>query len=230
MEPRRERVEKASRRRRETRVGAFGAFGPRGAFGQSLRVRGVLRGEAREGPGRARPVGARGERAVPRRDARGLARLGERQVLLRAEGGGGGGAPRAPPPAVAEYDAFIEEYGSTGGWADVDHARWRRCLARCNMHYAAATAMAADDLAPFGIERAEVVRHARWDAEREHLFEKKKEAVRAWRAAQTAAAKGDAGRAGRRDRARRGGAAGQGVGEGGGRARAGASGAARVEA
>ena len=56
------------------------------------------------------------------------------------------------------------------------------------MHYAAATAMAADDLAPFGIERAEVVRHARWDAEREHLFEKKKEAVRAG-AAQTAAAK-----------------------------------------
>ena len=94
-----------------------------------------------------------------------------------------------PPPAVAEYDAFLEEYGATGGWADVDHARWRRCLARCNMHYAAATAMAADDLAPFGIERAEVVRHARWDAEREHLFGKKKEAVRAWRAAQTAAAK-----------------------------------------
>ena len=99
-------------------------------------------------------------------------------------------ARREPPPkAVAEYDAFLEEYGATGGWADVDHARWRRCLARCNMHYAAATAMAADDLAPFGIERAEVVRHARWDAEREHLFGKKKEAVRAWRAAQTAAAK-----------------------------------------
>ena len=42
----------------------------RGAFGQSLRVCGVLRGEARD-PGRARPVGSRGERAVPRRDARG---------------------------------------------------------------------------------------------------------------------------------------------------------------
>ena len=95
-----------------------------------------------------------------------------------------------PPPAVAEYDDFIEEYGSTGGWADVDHARWRRCLARCNMHYAAATAMAAEDLAPFGIERAEVARHARWDAEREHLCAKKRAAVRAWRAAQTAAAKG----------------------------------------
>ena len=33
------------------------AVGPRGAFGQSLRVCGVLRGEAREAPGRARPGG-----------------------------------------------------------------------------------------------------------------------------------------------------------------------------
>jgi hypothetical protein len=88
-----------------------------------------------------------------------------------------------------EYDEFLEEYGVTGGWTDVDHARWRRCLARCNMHYGAATAMAAEDLVAFGIDRAEVVRHARWDAEREHLFDKKKEAVRAWRAAQTAAAR-----------------------------------------
>ena len=94
-----------------------------------------------------------------------------------------------PPPAVVEYDEFLEEYGVTGGWTDVDHARWRRCLARCNMHYGAATAMAAEDLVAFGIDRAEVVRHARWDAEREHLFDKKKEAVRAWRAAQTAAAR-----------------------------------------
>ena len=189
MEPRRERVEKASRRRRETRVGAFGAFGPRGAFGQSLRVRGVLRGEAREGPGRARPVGARGERAVPGETRGGSPGSASGKSSSAQKAAAAAARREPPPPAVAEYDAFIEEYGSTGGWADVDHARWRRCLARCNMHYAAATAMAADDLAPFGIERAEVVRHARWDAEREHLFEKKKEAVRAWRAAQTAAAK-----------------------------------------
>ena len=94
-----------------------------------------------------------------------------------------------PPPAVVEYDEFLLEYGATGGWADVDHARWRRCLARCNMHYAHATTMAAEDLLAFGIDRGEVVRHARWDAERENLFEQKKTAVRAWRAAQTRAAK-----------------------------------------
>ena len=95
--------------------------------------------------------------------------------------GAAAAAAAKPPPAVSAHDDFVEEYGTTGGWADVDHARWRRCLARCNMNYGAATVMAADELAAFGIERAEVVRHARWDAEREDLLRKKKAAVRAWR-------------------------------------------------
>ena len=78
----------------------------------------------------------------------------------------------------------MSDYGPTGGWADVDHSRWRRCLARCNMNYGNAVVLAAEELAPFGIERAEVVRHARWDAEREELHEARKAAVAQWRAEQ----------------------------------------------
>ena len=103
--------------------------------------------------------------------------------------GGGGASEREPPPeAVAAHDRFLEDYGATGGWAEVDHARWRRCLARSNMNYGAATVLAAEELAAFGIERAEVVRHARWDAEREDLLAKKKAAVRAWRERRASAA------------------------------------------
>ena len=69
-------------------------------------------------------------------------------------------AAAAAPAAPAGFGdaAFRPGGGTTGGWADVDHARARRCLARCNMNYGAATVMAADELAAFGIERAEVVR------------------------------------------------------------------------
>ena len=91
---------------------------------------------------------------------------------------------RAPPAAVAEYERYMSDYGPTGGWADVDHSRWRRCLARCNMNYGNAVVLAAEELAPFGIERAEVVRHARWDAEREELHEARKAAVAQWRTTQ----------------------------------------------
>ena len=97
-------------------------------------------------------------------------------------------ANRPPPQAVQDYDDFMESHGSTGGWADVDHARWRRCLSRANMNYGAAVLLAADELAAFGIERQEVIRHARWDAEREDLLIKKKAAVQRWRSKQQEAA------------------------------------------
>ena len=103
------------------------------------------------------------------------------RTVPRSAIGAAAAAAAKPPPAVTAHDDFVEEYGTTGGWADVDHARWRRCLARCNMNYGAATVMAAEELAAFGVERAEVVRHARWDAEREELLRRKKAAVRAWR-------------------------------------------------
>ena len=112
--------------------------------------------------------------------ARGANTTSARTVPRLAIGAAAAAAAK-PPPAVTAHDDFVEEYGTTGGWADVDHARWRRCLARCNMNYGAATVMAAEELAAFGVERAEVVRHARWDAEREELLRKKKAAVRAWR-------------------------------------------------
>jgi hypothetical protein len=92
------------------------------------------------------------------------------------------------PKAVTDHDDYVEKFGPTGGWADVDHARWRRCLSRANMNYGAAVLLAAEELSAFGIERQEVIRHARWDAARDDLFEKKKEAVKKWRAKQREAA------------------------------------------
>jgi len=80
--------------------------------------------------------------------------------------GGHAGANRPPPQAVLDYDDFMDMHGGAGGWGDVEHARWRRCLSRANMNYGAAVLLAAEELAAFGVERQEVIRHARWDAER----------------------------------------------------------------
>jgi hypothetical protein len=97
-------------------------------------------------------------------------------------------ANRPQPQPVTDYDDFMDAHGSAGGWADVDHARWRRCLSRANSNYGAAVLLAAEELAAFGIERQEVIRHARWDAEREDLLLKKKAAVQRWRSGQQEAA------------------------------------------
>ena len=118
--------------------------------------------------------------------ARGVATTSARRTPGRGGTAGdddddGSPSKRAPPPAVTEYERYMSDYGPTGGWADVDHSRWRRCLARCNMNYGNAVVLAAEELAPFGVERAEVVRHARWDAEREELHEARKAAVARWR-------------------------------------------------
>ena len=140
-----------------------------------------------------RPATAKGDPVGPW--ARGVATTSARRTPGRGGDSPGGDSPdtagddgspskRAPPPAVTEYERYMSDYGPTGGWADVDHSRWRRCLARCNMNYGNAVVLAAEELAPFGIERAEVVRHARWDAEREELHEARKAAVAQWRAEQ----------------------------------------------
>jgi hypothetical protein len=136
------------------------------------------------------PAGSNKPRPASARDpvspwARGAATTSARRTPGRGGLNDDENAEKTPPPkAVAEYEKYAADYGPTGGWADVDHARWRRCLARTNMNYGNAVVLAAEELAPFGIERAEVVRHARWDAEREELFNRRKAAVAKWRAEQ----------------------------------------------
>lgn len=89
-------------------------------------------------------------------------------------------------PEIVEFDAYVEEYGVTGGWHEDDHREFLRHLRHHRGDYSA-TVLACCG-AMLGFERLDIVAHARWHAAFEELAMRKKLALQAWREARDVAA------------------------------------------
>lgn len=91
---------------------------------------------------------------------------------------------------MIEYDAFDEEYGAHGNWHPDDHREFVRLL-RMHRGDHAATIRACCENAIGGLDRLDIIAHARWHARREELAIRKRLAIQEWRQAKTIAAQAE---------------------------------------
>ncbi|KAA6427414.1 MAG: hypothetical protein FRX49_02078 [Trebouxia sp. A1-2] len=82
-------------------------------------------------------------------------------------------------PEVEAFEDFHEQHGPTGGWHPDDHSEFERILKACKGDYSHATLMCYDQM--IGFKRADIISHARWHAEYQELYVRKRIALAEWR-------------------------------------------------
>ncbi|KAL3149357.1 hypothetical protein ABBQ32_002160 [Trebouxia sp. C0010 RCD-2024] len=82
-------------------------------------------------------------------------------------------------PEVEAFDDFHEQHGPTGGWHPDDHSEFERILKVCKGDYSHATLMCYDQM--IGFKRSDIIAHARWHAEHQELYVRKRIALAEWR-------------------------------------------------
>ncbi|KAL0023783.1 hypothetical protein WJX77_004812 [Trebouxia sp. C0004] len=82
-------------------------------------------------------------------------------------------------PEVEAFQDFHEQHGPMGGWHPDDHSEFERYLKACKGDYSHATLMCYDQM--IGFKRADIISHARWHAEHQELYVKKRIALAEWR-------------------------------------------------
>ena len=82
-------------------------------------------------------------------------------------------------PEIVEFDTYAEEYGPTGGWHEDNHHEFIRVLRRCRGDYSEAVLACCEQMV--GLERLDIIAHARWHSMYEELAMRKRLALQEWR-------------------------------------------------